>query len=83
MDEHQLMRKAKDPPFIHGKCLDPDLYDVIAAGTNSGEQRDERTPPDGGDKGSKTPPRHGCVRNRPQDRNSCPAGHEQNPLIQK
>ena len=55
--EHQLMKKAWNPPFIHGKCLDPDLCDVIAACTKPGEQRDERMPTDGGNKGSKTPPR--------------------------
>ena len=74
------MRKAWNPPFIHGQCLDPDLCDVIAARSKSGEQRDERTPTDGGDKGSKTPPRHGCEKNKQQDRNSCPAGHKQSPL---
>ena len=37
------MKKAWNPPFIHGKCLDPDLCDVIGARTKSGEQRDERS----------------------------------------
>ena len=60
--EHQLMKKAWNPPFIHGGCRNPGLCDVIEARTKPGEQRDERMPTDGGNKGSKTPPRQWNVR---------------------